>query len=66
MKLISYYEQHGEHHVAQGKLSCKCFQQIEQRNGMYNDLTQEVLLKSSMGGTRLSLSQYKKQRTDLG
>lgn len=66
MNLISYYKQHSERHVAQGKLSCKCFQQIGQRNGMYNDFTQEVPLKSSMGGTRFSSSQYKKQRTDLG
>lgn len=62
MNLISYYKQHSERHVAQGKLSCKCFQQIGQRNGMYNDFTQEVPLKSSMGGTRFSLSQYKKQQ----
>ena len=61
MNLNSYYEQHSEHHVAQGKLSCKCFQQTGQRNGVYNDLKQEVLLKSSMGVTRLPISQYKKR-----
>lgn len=57
MNLTSYYKQHSERHVAQGKLSCKCFQQTGQRNGTYNDLTQEVLLKSSMGVTRLPVSQ---------
>lgn len=53
MNLTSYYEQHGEHRVTQGKLFCKCFQQTGQRTGTYNSLTQEVLLKSAMGVTRL-------------
>lgn len=62
MNRTSYYKQHSEHHAAQGKLSCKHFQQTGQRNGTNNDSTQEVLLKSSMGVTRLPISKFKKKK----
>lgn len=61
MNCTSYYEQHSEHHAAQGKLSCKHFQQTGQRNGTNNDSTQEALLKSSTGVTRILISKHKEK-----
>lgn len=60
MNLISYYKQHSEHHLVQGRLSCKCFQQSRQKNGTYDDLTRGSA-QIKHGCTRLSICQHKKR-----